>query len=209
MTNLQAFPGSGREYPIAPGQAKVIAMDAMNHIAASPTTNQVDLSIADFEQHGDDADIDNPFVPNMVRVFGGTGVFGRGYPNQLPNAYVLLAPTSSSNFIAGEIDTQQQGSKIAALRASPAIVLDVVSVMDTPERVAGTGWYLGGGRWCFPFLSSVFERDPAQIGDYYLRKAIRRKSLGFTASGIELLQRTHTSSRDLEYAEPLRRSLNK
>ena len=72
LSLIQAFPGSGREFPIAPGQAKVIAMDAMNHIAASPTTNQVDLSNAAFEQHGDDADIDNPFVPNMVTVRGGT-----------------------------------------------------------------------------------------------------------------------------------------
>ena len=60
---------------------------------------------------------------------------------------------------------------------------------------------------CLPL--PVFERDVAQIGDYYLRKAMRRKSLGFTVTGIELLQRTHADSRDLEYAEPLRRSLNK
>ena len=75
--------------------------------------------------------------------------------------------------------------------------------------MAATSWFQGGGRYCHPFLSPVFERNVAQIGDYNLRKAIRRKSLGFTATGIELLQRTHTSSRDLEYAEPLRRSLNK
>lgn len=52
---------------------------AMNHILASPTTNQVDLSRADFEQHGSDADIDNPFVPNMIGLIGGVGHFGRGF----------------------------------------------------------------------------------------------------------------------------------
>jgi len=55
----------------------------------------------------------------------------------------------------------------------------------------------------------VFERDPSQIAEYTIPKAIARNSLGRTASGVELLQRTRTSSRDFEYAEPLRRSLQK
>lgn len=206
---IQAFPGSGREYPIAPGQAKVIAMDAMNHAAASPTTNQIDLSNADFEQHGNDADIDNPYVPNMINIHAGSGALGRGYPIDLGQSYALLLPTAASNLIPGEIDVQQEGQKYTAYRASRDYVLDVVSIKVTPALEAATGWYRGGGRRCSPFLSPVFERDVAPIGDYYLRMAMRRKSLGFTATGIELLQRTHTSSRDLEYAEPLRRSLNK
>ena len=40
-----AFPGSGHDYPIAPGTAKVVAMDAINHRAASPETDQVDLCL--------------------------------------------------------------------------------------------------------------------------------------------------------------------
>jgi len=101
------------------------------------------------------------------------------------------------------------GAGFAAYRVAPAFVLDVLSVLSTPESITSTAWYQGGGRYCTPFLSSVFERDVAQIGNTNLRTAIRRKSLGFSIAGIELLQRTHTSSRDLEYAAPLRRSLNK
>ena len=205
---VQAFPGAGRDFPIAPGQAKVIAMDAMNHSAASPTTNQVDLSNAAFEQHGDDADIDNPFVPNMITVRGGIGIFGRGYLVTPSNSYALLLPGAASRLVPGEIAALGGGS-FAAYRVTPAFILDVLSVLGTPEETKSTSWYQGGGRICTPFLSPVFERDVAQIGDSNLRTAIRRKSLGFTSSGIELLQRTHTSSRDLEYAAPLRRSLDK
>jgi hypothetical protein len=39
--------------------------------------------------------------------------------------------------------------------------------------------------------------------------AIGRRTLGFTATGREILQRTGTSARDFEYRQPLLRSLRK
>ena len=149
LSIIQAFPGSGRDYPIAPGHAKVIAMDAMNHIAASPTTNQVDLSNADFEQHGDDADIDNPFVPNIITVRGGVGILGRGYPVSPGQAYALLLPTAVSQLTPAEIDGQQ-GGKVPVVRVPTPYVVDVFSVESTPERTVATAWYQSGGRGCVP-----------------------------------------------------------
>lgn len=55
---VHRFPGTGFEYPIQPGTAKVIAMDAMNHAQASPETQQVDLSNADLEENGSEADLE-------------------------------------------------------------------------------------------------------------------------------------------------------
>ena len=117
LSIIQAFPGSGREYPIAPGLAKVIAMDAMNHILASPQTNQLDLSRADFEQYGNESDIDNPFVPNMITVRGGIGILGRGYPVSSGQSYALLMPTVATQLIPAEIEGQQ-GGNIPASRVS-------------------------------------------------------------------------------------------
>lgn len=42
---IMAFPGSGREYPIQPGEAKVLAMDAIDHRAAAPEKQQVDQQV--------------------------------------------------------------------------------------------------------------------------------------------------------------------
>ena len=63
---IMAFPGSGREYPIQPGEARVLAMDAIDHRAAAPEKQQVDLSHAQFEQYFSDSDTDNPESANRT-----------------------------------------------------------------------------------------------------------------------------------------------
>lgn len=204
-----SFPGSGRDFPIRAGEAKVVAIDALNHAEAAPNMGNNDLSRADFEQHGSDADIDNPFVPDMVRVRGGPGFFGRGYPFSFGLAYVLTLPSAIRQLEPGTLDVLA-GGEFPVYRVSRDQILDVAGILGTVESLVATGYYSGGGRDCrSPFMSPVFERDPSQIAEYTIPKAIARKSLGRTASGVELLQRTRTSSRDFEYAEPLRRSLRK
>jgi hypothetical protein len=62
------FPGSGHDCPIRPGQYIVCATDAIDHRINAP--NSIDLSHADYEFYKDDApDIDNPSVPNMIKLF--------------------------------------------------------------------------------------------------------------------------------------------
>ncbi|MGD2216062.1 MAG: DUF4876 domain-containing protein [Gemmatimonadales bacterium] len=56
------FPGSGAEYPLAPGGIAVVAMDAIDH--SQYLVGLPDLTDADFELLGS-ADVDNPAVPNM------------------------------------------------------------------------------------------------------------------------------------------------
>jgi hypothetical protein len=66
--NIWKFPGTGKDYPIKPGQFVVCAEDAIDHRINAP--NSVDLSHADFEFYKDDApDVDNPNVPNMIRIY--------------------------------------------------------------------------------------------------------------------------------------------
>lgn len=209
---IHGFPGTGRDYPVLPGEAKVIAMDALDHNAARPNAGQLDLSNAAFEQIGSDADIDNPFVPNMVRVLAGAGIFGRGYAEQpTPRAYVLALPIAFESLrkvqLTSTTGANGGGDKYDAWVIPREKIIDVMGVDATPAAIAQSTQ--GGVRWCSPWLSPVFERAPANMMDTRLRKAIARKSLGRTADGREILQRTRTSARDFEYAEPLRRSLLK
>jgi hypothetical protein len=203
-----SFPGSGREYPIRPGEAKVIAMDAMNHAAASPNTGQVDLSNAHFEQHGSDADIDNPFVPDMVRVFAGTGFLGRGYAIAALNAYGLALPSAQPRLVDGAVQ-YTQSFKTDVKRIPRDAVLDVMGLDMPPAERARLRVLTGAYLRCEPWLSPAFERAPAQLADSRVRKAIARRSLGRSVLGHEILQRTRTSARDFVLAEPLRRSLLK
>lgn len=65
---LYAIPGSGSDYPVAPGGEILIADIAIDHRAINP--NSFDLSHADFEWYDQSSspstvDIDNPAVPNL------------------------------------------------------------------------------------------------------------------------------------------------
>ncbi|UCD24651.1 MAG: hypothetical protein JSW51_01680 [Gemmatimonadota bacterium] len=59
------FPGGGQEYPVEPGTAITVALDAVDHSVAHPAFP--DLTRADFELEGG-GDADNPDVPNMPQV---------------------------------------------------------------------------------------------------------------------------------------------
>lgn len=62
------IPGSGKEYPIKPGEQIVIADIAKNHSAIQP--NYPDLSKADFEWYDDNKlDEDIPTVKNLIKIY--------------------------------------------------------------------------------------------------------------------------------------------
>jgi hypothetical protein len=70
--SIWIFPGTGKDYPIQPGQFVLCAEDAIDHRMNAP--NSVDLSQADFEFYKDDApDIDNPAIPNMIKIYQTAG----------------------------------------------------------------------------------------------------------------------------------------
>jgi hypothetical protein len=70
--SIWKFPGSGKEFPILPGQFVVCAEDAIDHRINAP--NSVDLSHVEFEFYKDDApDVDNPNVPNMIKIYQDSG----------------------------------------------------------------------------------------------------------------------------------------
>lgn len=70
--SIWIFPGSGQDFSIQPGEFVVCAEDAIDHRINAP--NSVDLSNSKFEFYKDDApDVDNPAVPNMIRIYQPSG----------------------------------------------------------------------------------------------------------------------------------------
>ena len=203
-TVVHAFPGTGQDYPILPGQAKVIAMDAMDHRPAGGA-DQLDLSEADFEQIGTEADIDNPFVPNMVRVLAGGGAFGRGYPFlNTPLMWVLMdsrARNEGRAFAYPNTSGDGANPTSVTIEYPSRYRLDILGVQSVPISEATPQ--------CSPWTSPAFDNAPAALVNSFVRIAISRKTLGRTTDGREILQRTRTSARDFEYHQPLLRSLRK
>ena len=198
---LYRFPGSGRDHPIAAGQAVVIAEDAVDHRAFSP--HGVDLSRADFETIGDTRDIDNPAVPNLERLQGTAGLDGRGWPFGafFPGMYVLARRPDAA--------LERRPIAVPEIGDAPfiprALVLDVFGQVHAPQvrtLFASLGIIV---RDCQPFLANAFERDPAPLADanrWGEPIAYARRVAAVTPDGRVVLQRTRTSARDWVYGPP-------
>lgn len=89
VSSIYQIPGTGRQYPIAPGKSIVIAQDGIDHRndPNGNTASPVNLATADWETFNlrpDGRDLDSPSVPNLVRVVHRGGfdwllpVFGPG-----------------------------------------------------------------------------------------------------------------------------------
>lgn len=212
------FPGAGQQYPVPPGEARVYAADALDHRSASGSSSFPDLSGAQFEQVGSEADIDNPTAANMVRAFNNTGgPNGRGL-RVTQGAWLLIRASAASQFRADTLqpfNTQSSGGIPFAPQPLWGVpkddVVDLISLDYSPDFKAYLFTTTFRYELCQPFLPSVFERSPAELFDATYRPgAIRRRSLGQTPDGREILMRTRTSARDLEVTTSLlRRSLNK
>jgi hypothetical protein len=67
------FPGTGRDYPLPPGRATIVATDAIDHRVVNPSAE--DLSSAEFEFAGGP---NNPLAADLVNVGTREHYFGNG-----------------------------------------------------------------------------------------------------------------------------------
>jgi hypothetical protein len=190
------FPGTGREYPVLPGRARVLAMDAIDHRTASGQPYYSDLSQADFEQYMSDADTDNPGSANMLRsLIGGTGIFGRGYTFNNNVSMVIALPTDLDAAPRATYPGLGQGFFYYGIPTDR--ILDVFSYGTPPAHLAA---FPHLSRPCAEWINPVFDRAHYDNHMTEWRIAIRRRSLGSTPEGREILQRTRNSQRDIEDA---------
>ena len=204
------FPGTGREFPLASGAFTVIALDALNHRVATGR-GLPDLSQANFEEFGTDADIDNPFAANMIRVTESSSLATRGSAMGAGSmiGIALGIARDTMGLQRATATNGAQGTQFSVWRIPREAILDIAGFEMPTEKFMSLGAYQAGMRQCLPWAPAVFERAPSLLVDSDLDRALRRRSIGRSASGVEILQRTRTGARDFEVAQPLRRSLDK
>jgi hypothetical protein len=133
---IHRFPGTGTSHPMAPGQAVVIAQDALDHSVVDPVL--LDLSAADFELEGT-TDADNPSVPNLADVGLRSEVDGHGMSLGLGMILYLAHPTDLS---AAPVRADAHG--VQWLRIPAHNVVDVTvtrwSNPDTDSFTPPCGW---------------------------------------------------------------------
>jgi len=186
MQYVVAFPGSGQDYPLAPGQTAVVALDAIDH--REFVAGLHDLSEADFELT-EEGDVDNPAVPNMVNL-GRVCCGGHGMRWGWGDVLMALGqPVDVSSLRRDYPPLLLEHWLIPADK-----ILDVLVGTPTPEIEAVISGLFAP--LCPRIVHESFDRQPAAIVDDESLEGIQRRVFAVLPDGRKVLQRTKTSSRD-------------
>ncbi len=176
---LYIFPGSGKDYPIKPGQEVIVAVNAVNHKEYNPLS--FDLSKADFEIYDESSnpkytDTQNPDVPDMINWYDYSATYF-GMHNRGFKSYFLVKPevdkekflsdyayTYTYVFTYGEYSFDMDGD---AFKVPNSWVLDAVnlSIADMFEWLVTSPALDAGWAHC----GSV-DRDQTRYGKSVIRK---------------------------------------
>lgn len=189
---LLRFPGSGTEYPVPPGETRLVAMSAIDHRPVHPTLP--DLSNADFEVGGSGA-ADNPDVPNVLDIglepFRSQNLFA--ISNMYFLAWALDVPALERKF--------RDGNGLEYYHLPTRELIDVIATQALwPDRDAEYPR-------CVPMIHSVFDRYEggfknigfdANSPDEALR-SLQRLVLRLDVNGRKVLLNTNTTGVDFAY----------
>lgn len=200
-----AFPGSGHDYPLQPGEFVTVADEAQNHKLSygddeskkEAYANAPDLSNADFEKYFGTGDIDNEAVPNMETILmrsGSTmkqwafGVAGRAY-------YLVKLPegTTPQQYVADEANFATMPGTTAStlyLKVPSKYVLDAVDVYASTVDPADH----------YPFFAAADDAFGVQGPAMYTSQALRRK-VARIEGGRVYYQDTNNSANDFKVGD--------
>ena len=185
------FPGSGRDNPLLPGAAVIIATDAVDHRPYNGTLP--DLSGADYEFVVTAGDVDNPTSKNLLPITFINGWEGHG-PDFWVSALLFVADNVPDAAIK---DSTFEGG--AAIKLIPQI-LDAVA-QEYRSNFPGTP------PMCRPLVASQFDRQTGRILNSELAQSMARPVVGQSALGKPILQRTKSSDRDFVVTSPSPRTV--
>ena len=188
---IQQFPGSGWEHPVAPGETVVIATDAIDHSAFLDEI--LDLSGADFEMSGPQAP-DNPAVPSLLDVGAITNTLGHG---------IIFNSLRGVPFVADRVDLDAAASD----RLLPPLTYDIHRIPG--DRILDVAAFASTyppqvGRWCDPFVDRRFDRREGYDllhGEGAWLTSVNRRVAGVLADGRKVLQHTRSSETDFAVGE--------
>ena len=189
-SQIERFPGRGRDHPVVPGGVVLLATDAIDHRPI--IANGLDLSHADFEFIGF-SDVDNPAVPNMIE---------EGRANRLGHGFIPGGDGSTVTYLAlpvdlGKMPTQRIGnlsnppSDDVSWGIARASLLDVYSHLKR-----------GGSAYppCLPLVLATYDQESASLTgdaaantDFVVSHARR---LFVERNGRKYLLWTHSSRTD-------------
>lgn len=187
---IPEFPGAGSDYPIAPGEVRLVALSAIDHTAVHPWL--FDLSGADFEIRPSGA-ADNPSVPNLINV------------GEEPWRLDFSSFTGSATyFLAEPVDIAPLPALIRDDTGRDYIRLPADAIIDVISKVYLYPDLDIASPPCDPMINGRFDRYEAAFDEIGAGVALTNVSYQRvvlrTEGGIRLLQDTNTSAADFVMA---------
>jgi hypothetical protein len=180
------FPGTGRDYPLAPGRLTVVAQDAIDHRAIYP--GLPDLSGAQFEFLGP-ADVDNPASVNLI---------DRSYDSGNPHGMTHIA-SGGTFFLASKVDHSQLATGRDPRSSRIIYKYPASTILDLFSTVFAVN---GHPEWpyCSELVNKAFDREFGRFltGDdtTEFKFSEVRKIIGTTADGRPIVQSSRSSAAD-------------
>lgn len=189
------FPGTGTEYPLAPGESCVISQFAANHKLPQYNPNSpIDGTSSEFEFNMNNKNYPDQKAPDMVHVFydgkaemGGapqylTSVFGGAYVIFRPNGDEIYDPVNNKSLQTKDL------SKNSSIFAKVPIryVWDAVEAGDNESMLKAKR------------VPGVLDAGMTYVGATYNSLGVARKKIGERADGTPLLQDTNNSTNDFD-----------
>lgn len=186
MNSVWQVPGSGEQYPIAPGESFIISQNGTNH-REDPNGNPdcpYPGSIADFEAfvvRDDTRDVDNPGVPNMEMLHHVTGFY-------------FLATVFGPAVVVFRVDDFSS----LALMTNPSSTSTIEYVQLPVENIIdGVEMGRDESQLQFKRLPTSIDAGMIWCSNSYVGESIRRKT-DRTIAGRKILQDTNNTSNDFE-----------
>lgn len=197
FTSDQIFmiPGTGRQYPVAPGDDFIIANNAINH--TENNSNSFDLSHADFEiELIGTINIDNPNVPNAININGNMLMHNQGYTGyvmgRLPEGVDAAKFKAETAYKFSYTSANGTIMSFNSFKIPNSYVIDAVNIsVKTGFEWLVTADALDMG-WTY---AGLVKADKERYG-----KSVTRKTLGALDNGKPFLKDSNNSTEDFEPA---------
>lgn len=183
------FPGSGTQYPLQPGEAVVIAQEAINHLVNNP--DSYNNSMSDWECWAGNALRGNPDCPKMPYIFWWT-----------PNSLQWLTSVFGAAFCIFRIDDavvdtaywQQEGhwQRVVGPSATRYAKIPADAVLDGVELLTSMS-ALNMKR-----IPGFVDAGGTSVETTYIGKSVSRKVIGQRANGTPIYQDTNNSTNDFQ-----------
>ena len=190
------IPGTGKDYPLAPGESFSMAQFAANHqLAQYNPKSPIDCSTSEFEFNMNNANFPDQPATDMQHVFY-NGLAGKGsLPQYLTSvmggAYVIFRVPEGESYDPVN-NKSLQTRNLATTSANLYAKIPLTYIMDAVECGQNENMITAKR------VPSLLDAGMTYVGATYNSKGVRRKKSGVDNAGRPILQDTNNSTEDFE-----------